>query len=304
MPADALNAPTPNPAWNLRELLVHIILAPEMLPQDVKMIRRGLSVPVPAEVFNQFNKVNTRRRALGMTLSEIGRQYDVAHQNVLALLETLNPSDLALTARYPILNSQMPGGEQSIADLFRYVTLHFAEHAVDVLRGVETWRQQPLLVRVGDGQPPQGWRRLLFRMPIWLYRNNLGWVLGGRFLLINQVGRKSGLPRQTVVEVVDRDRAQDVFTVASGWGEKADWYKNLRAHPQTTIQIGQRILAVTAHFLSADESGEAMVKYAARHPALARELAMLMGYKVKDSAEGYRALGRNVVRFVRFLPVA
>lgn len=50
---------------------------------------------------------------------------------------------------------------------------------------------------------PRGLLRLGFRLPIWLYRLNLGWILGERFLLLTHTGRKSGLVRQTVIEVYD-----------------------------------------------------------------------------------------------------
>ena len=51
-------------------------------------------------------------------------------------------------------------------------------------------------------EPPQGCSRLLFRAPVWLYRLGLGGLFGKRMLLLNHTGRKSGLPRQAVLEVV------------------------------------------------------------------------------------------------------
>ncbi len=34
-------------------------------------------------------------------------------------------------------------------------------------------------------KPPTGIMRFFFRTPIWLYRLNLGWIMGNRFLLLN-----------------------------------------------------------------------------------------------------------------------
>ena len=48
---------------------------------------------------------------------------------------------------------------------------------------------------------PRGLACLAFRLPIGLYRLRLGWLLGDR-LLLTHIGRKSGLPRQAVIEVV------------------------------------------------------------------------------------------------------
>jgi hypothetical protein len=47
--------------------------------------------------------------------------------------------------------------------------------------------------------PPSGLSRMVFRLPIWLYRLRLGWVLGARFLLVHHVGRRTGLPRRVVL---------------------------------------------------------------------------------------------------------
>ncbi len=41
---------------------------------------------------------------------------------------------------------------------------------------------------------PHGPLRLLLPMPILLYRVHMGWLLGGGFLKITHIGRKSSLP--------------------------------------------------------------------------------------------------------------
>ena len=152
-------------------------------------------------------------------------------------------------------------------------------------------------------QRPHGLSRLFFRFPILFYRFGLGWLLGGRFLLLNHIGRKSGLPRQTVLEVVNYDKAADTYYVAVGFGPKTDWYRNLLKTPQATIQVGHRKLTVTADPLSAEASGEAMVDYARRHPTAARNLSRLLGYDVKENTEAeYRRVGRELVQFVALRP--
>lgn len=50
-----------------------------------------------------------------------------------------------------------------------------------------------------DARPPRGLLRLAARLPLWLYRAGLGWLLSNRFLMLTHIGRKSGLPRQVVV---------------------------------------------------------------------------------------------------------
>ena len=67
---------------------------------------------------------------------------------------------------------------------------------------------------VKNVQPPAGLTRFLFRIPIHLYRLRLGWLFGSRLLLLNHIGRVSGKPRQTILEVAEHDG--DSYVVASG----------------------------------------------------------------------------------------
>ncbi|WP_030380566.1 MULTISPECIES: nitroreductase family deazaflavin-dependent oxidoreductase [unclassified Streptomyces] len=149
-------------------------------------------------------------------------------------------------------------------------------------------------------QPPTGWRRVAFRLPIRLYRAGLGPLLGKRFLLLHHTGRKSGLARQVVLEVVSYDKERDTWTVASGFGPTSDWYQNVRLRPDVALQFGRRRVAVTAHFLSAAEGGDVMVDYARRHPRAARRLAQLMGFPTDGSEAAYRKIG-EATPFVRLV---
>ncbi|MEE1736830.1 nitroreductase family deazaflavin-dependent oxidoreductase [Streptomyces sp. BE147] len=149
--------------------------------------------------------------------------------------------------------------------------------------------------------PPTGIRRLLFRAPIRLYRLRLGWLFGGRLLLLNHTGRVSGKNRQVVIEVVEHDRTDGSYVVCSGFGPKAAWYQNLLATPRTSIQVGLRTIPVTAYPLDADEGGDFMARYAPRHPRAARKLVRFMGFSVDGTPEDYRAAGCQLP-FVRLSP--
>ena len=46
--------------------------------------------------------------------------------------------------------------------------------------------------------------RWLVRAPIWLYRARLGFLFGERLLMLEHTGRKSGLLRLAVLEIVAR----------------------------------------------------------------------------------------------------
>jgi deazaflavin-dependent oxidoreductase (nitroreductase family) len=157
-------------------------------------------------------------------------------------------------------------------------------------------------VKIKDVKPPSGFNRLLWRAPIWLYRWNLGWMMGGRFLLLNHVGRKSGLPRQAVVEIVAHDPESGQYSIASGFGAKSDWYQNLRATPEITIKVGSKDISVTAVPLSPDESGAAMVDYAQRNPTAAKGLMRVCGYQVDGTNEDYYTMGYEHIPFIKLIP--
>ena len=148
--------------------------------------------------------------------------------------------------------------------------------------------------------PPSGVRRFMFRLPIYLYRMRLGWILGNRLLLLHHVGRVSGKHRLVVLEVAEHDSATDSFLVASGWGPTAAWYRNVLETPDVTIEVGRRTIAVTALPLTKEEGAEVFVRYARRHPKAAkRVLPRLMGYSVDGSEADFREVGL-MMPFIRF----
>ena len=158
--------------------------------------------------------------------------------------------------------------------------------------------------KIGDPHPPTGLKRLMFRAPIWFYKTGLGSLLGGRFLLLNHTGRKSGRPRRTVLEVVDHDPNTGTYYVASGFGTSSDWYQNIIETPEVSIQVGDKRLAARAFPLVPDQSGEAMIDYAHRNPHAAKQLMRLCGYEVDGSDKDYFTMGHDLIPFVALQPLA
>ncbi|HUH72494.1 MAG TPA: nitroreductase family deazaflavin-dependent oxidoreductase [Mycobacterium sp.] len=155
---------------------------------------------------------------------------------------------------------------------------------------------------VKNVQPPAGLTRLLFRIPIHVYRLRLGWLFGSRLLLLNHIGRVSGKPRQTILEVAEHDG--DSFVVASGWGPTAAWYRNILHTPDVTIQVGTRTIAVTAIPLDKEQGAQVFVRYGSRHRTVAKYvLARVLGFSVDGSDADFRAVGQRLP-FVRFVPRA
>jgi F420H(2)-dependent quinone reductase len=103
-----------------------------------------------------------------------------------------------------------------------------------------------------------------------IYRAS-GGLIGHRFpgappiLLLDHVGAKSGTRRTSPLGYVEDGR--DVVVVASKGGHPKNpaWYHNLRAHPDTTVQIGSEHRAVHARVASPDERARLWPKVVAAY---------------------------------------
>ncbi|TGD86163.1 nitroreductase family deazaflavin-dependent oxidoreductase [Mycolicibacterium sp. CH28] len=150
-------------------------------------------------------------------------------------------------------------------------------------------------------QPPTALRRVAYRLPIYVYRLGLGWLFGGRIMLLNHTGRISGKRRQAILEVVEHDRADGSYVVASGWGSAAAWYRNVLKTPEVSIEVGRTTLPMVALPLTEDEGAEVFARYATRHRVAAKLLLpRVLGFTVDGSASDFREVGRRLP-FIRFV---
>jgi deazaflavin-dependent oxidoreductase (nitroreductase family) len=108
--------------------------------------------------------------------------------------------------------------------------------------------------------------RPLMRAPIWLYKARAGAALGSRFLMLEHIGRKSGARRYVVLEVFDHP-TPDSYVVASGFGEKAQWFRNIKANPRVRVYAGSHApVPATARIMTRQEADRALGAYIKAHP--------------------------------------
>ncbi len=147
--------------------------------------------------------------------------------------------------------------------------------------------------------PPRGLKAIPWRLPIWLYRLHLGFLLGERFLLLEHIGRKTGKRRFAVLEVIGKDAEPLAYYVASGFGERSHWFRNIMARPEVVIQVKQRRYRARAERLPYEEAIARLRAYAQAHPAALRELSRLLHYRYDGSEASLRELA-NMLPIVRF----
>lgn len=136
--------------------------------------------------------------------------------------------------------------------------------------------------------------RWLVRSPIGLFERGLGWLFGGRLLMLTHVGRVTGLPRKVVLEVVKCDREQDRYYVVSSWKEKADWYQNIQKNPAVEVHVGKRHFSASARRLEPVEAELVILDYGRRNPGMLRFFARITGYRITNHEDEYRAFGRLI----------
>lgn len=149
------------------------------------------------------------------------------------------------------------------------------------------------LARLDPTRPPLRW---LLGLPSLLYRAKLGWLLGGRFVELTVRGRRSGLPRRVVLEVLGRGPGADSLLVASAWGERAHWFRNVVAHPRVEARVGRRRFVGEASVLGEAAAAESLREYARRHGLAYRWFIgpLLLGRRPSGTPEEFAALTRSL----------
>lgn len=79
--------------------------------------------------------------------------------------------------------------------------------------------------------------KLIRLPPRLLYRLGLGPLIGRWVLLLITTGRKSGQPRTTPLQYEEVDGA---IYIGADRGRKADWFRNVVAHPQVEVRVKSR----------------------------------------------------------------
>lgn len=135
-------------------------------------------------------------------------------------------------------------------------------------------------------QKPTGvWKRLL-RLPVYLYRARLGFLMGQRVLLLTHRGRVSGRDYQTPMEVVDHDHETGEYIVCSGTGPDADWYRNIAVRPTEQVQVRNQRWRPRQRLLDQQEAAHRFARYERHHPRIAKRLLRSMGNRYDGTDAG------------------
>lgn len=141
-----------------------------------------------------------------------------------------------------------------------------------------------------------GLLRWLVKVPIWLFRRNLGWLFGHRFLVLTHRGRKTRLFRRTMLDVIRYDPTTRESVVLSGWGASADRYRNIQAHPALEVQIARQQYRPRQRFLTPEEAVAVAAEFARYHPIEVRLVPYILrwlGWSI-DARPTWQALATEI----------
>ncbi|AQT78144.1 nitroreductase family deazaflavin-dependent oxidoreductase [Mycolicibacterium litorale] len=89
---------------------------------------------------------------------------------------------------------------------------------------------------------------------------------GKPLVLVHHIGAKSGTERIAPLVPLLEDGRIFIFASKGGADTNPDWYHNLVAHPDTTVELGTETFAVTARVLTGSERDEVYAKQVAVEP--------------------------------------
>lgn len=125
------------------------------------------------------------------------------------------------------------------------------------------------------------------------------WPAGfGRYLVLVHTGRKSGLQRRTPVNFT---RIDGDYYVTAGWGEQAQWYKNIIANPHIEIWTPDGWWQADAEVIDIDDAHIGIMRDVLKGSGFAAFAAGVNPYTLSD---GELADATSDYRLLRLRPVA
>jgi len=133
----------------------------------------------------------------------------------------------------------------------------------------------------------------IFKLPVFLYRLRLGWLLGKRFMQITHVGRHSGKVRRSVLAVLRFDEKTKELYAVSAW-KGSDWYYNIQSSPALQVESGFVRYVPVQRTLSPEEITATFVEYRKRNPIFTRIICLIPGWKWDSTSEEFLELARTL----------
>ena len=111
-------------------------------------------------------------------------------------------------------------------------------------------------------------------------------------LLLTTTGRRSGMPRVAPLQYEEID---GTIYLAAARGQKADWFRNIVAHPQVQIQIGTRTFSATAEpTTDTTHIADFLETRRTRHPQMIGAMLLLHGLSPRVDRQALEKLAQEL----------
>ncbi len=140
-----------------------------------------------------------------------------------------------------------------------------------------------------------------FRAPVYVYRWHLGWVFGHRLLLLTHTGRRTGLRRQTALEVVEYRQNGPEAIVANGFGPNSDWVRNIEVTTCEEVDVGLQHFVASHRFLGEEEAMKVIQGYEYRNRLISPIVRAGFSWLLGSRYRGFDADRRRLVQRIPLL---
>ncbi len=113
--------------------------------------------------------------------------------------------------------------------------------------------------------------------------------------MLTNIGRKTGLKRQVVLEVLYHNRSSGEYYVLSGWGDKSDWFMNVQKNPEVVVNLSGKRFEAIAFRITSEEAEDVISKYAHKYPKAFRILTKrIVGAELGVTKTSYQVLAAHL----------
>lgn len=135
--------------------------------------------------------------------------------------------------------------------------------------------------------------RLIGGWPIWMHQIRLGRLVGGRYLVVTSIGRRSRATRRAAVMVLRQSPVTGELFVVAG-DHRTAWFRNVCEAPAVEIWHGKRRFLPAQRLLTGEEIAELLLTIRREHPREARIQAAFFGWPWPATAGQIRSLAASL----------
>ena len=148
---------------------------------------------------------------------------------------------------------------------------------------------------MGDKDPQRPRLRRLYKLinkpPRIAYALGLGPLIGRLVLLLTTRGRRTGLLRVTPLQY---EQIEGKYYVASAFGTRTDWYRNILADPSVRVRVGRKAFAAFAEPSTDPVQIADFLEYRlARHPRMIGMMLRAEGLPPSPSRQDLESLAED-----------